>query len=183
MDNYTPDILKQRFTTFKEYTMSLQTIIDLGVKARRPNFPEDMSENIIKFIIQNKLDDKSSSWNCDGDLISEKEGIQECKCFTSAGPSSFSPKSKWDVIYFLDATNWQDDKFILYRVALKATSDEWKNIKVNKTTTFNSQCKQGRRPRINWKYLKPQIEDFCSVVYEGTFEGIFTPPAKEESAD
>lgn len=182
MDNYTPDILKKRFIGFKEYTKSLDPIIELGVKARRPNFPEDMSENIIKFIIQNKLGDKTSRWNCEGDLLSEKEGIQECKCFTSAGPSSFSPNPKWDIIYFLDATKWQEDKFILYRVGLKAKSDQWKNIKVNKTMTFNTQCMQGRRPRINWKYLKPQIEEFCTLVYEGTFEGIFTP-AIEEPAD
>jgi hypothetical protein len=43
-----------------------------------------------------------------------KRGFQECKCFTSDGPLSFTPSSNWDVIYFLDARDWLNDNFILY---------------------------------------------------------------------
>jgi hypothetical protein len=88
--------------------------------------------------------------------------------------NSSSPSSEWDIIYFLDARNWLNNKFILWRIPLKRTSNEWKNIKVNKTQTFEDQTKQGRRPRITWETLKPQIEPHCTKVYEGTFEDIFT---------
>jgi hypothetical protein len=153
----------------------MQSTKDLGIKVRFPSIPEDISENIIKFIIHSKLNDKTSNWSCKrGDLVSEKEGKQECKCFTSDGPPSFTPTSQWDVIYFLDARNWLHNKFILYRIPLKRTSDEWKNIKVNKKETFNDQCKQGRRPRITWESLHPQVSKYCTEVFNGTFEEIFT---------
>ena len=109
-----------------------------------------------------------------------KEGKQECKCFTSDGPPSFTPSSEWDVIYFLDARKWLNNHFILYRVSLKRTSDEWKNIKVSKSQTFEDQTKQGRRPRITWESLKPQIEPYCEKVYEGIFEDIFIPQEVKE---
>ena len=142
---------------------------------RLPNFPEFLSENIIKYLLCNKLNDITSTRNCKGDLFSQKEGIQECKCFTSDGPLSFTPSSKWDVLYFLDLRHWLNNTFILYRVPLKNTSKEWTNIKVNKIETYEDQAKQGRRPRIIWESLYPQIAPYCSKVYEGTFEDIFIP--------
>jgi len=84
-----------------------------------------------------------------------------------------TPSSHWDVIYFLDARKWIDDYYILYRIPLKRTSEEWRNIKMNKTQTFEDQTNQGRRPRINWESLYPQIESHCNKVYEGNFEDIF----------
>jgi hypothetical protein len=56
---------------------------------------------------------------------------------------------------------------------LTIDSEEWKNIKVNKNQTFEDQTKNGRRPRIGWNSLHPQIEMYCHKVYEGTFESIF----------
>ena len=133
-----------------------------------------ISENIIKFIIRNKLGDKTVKWDCkDGDLQSEKEGRQECKCFTSEGPCSFSPSSEWNALYFLDARNWLDDKFVLYRTALKKSSNEWKNIKISKTQTFQQQVDQGRRPHICWEVLYPQISNHTVKVFEGSFLDIF----------
>lgn len=176
IDNYTQDVLIQQYNLFKQFVEGrIKTTKQLQVKVRLPGMPEDISENIIKFILHNKLNDTTSSWNCKGDLISEKEGKQECKCFTSNGPPSFTPSSEWDIIYFLDARNWLDDKFILYKVSLKRTSNEWKNIKVNKTSTFADQCAQGRRPRITWESLYPQITNYCTKIYEGTFNDIFNP--------
>jgi len=177
IDNtYSEELLKEQFALHKSYIIGrINTTIKIGVKVRLPSIPEDISENIVKTIIHNKLNDKTSRWDCKkGDLESQKEGIQECKCFTSDGPLSFTPSSDWDVIYFLDAINWlKNDIFILYRISLKRTSKEWKNIKVSKTQTFEDQSKQGRRPRITWKSLHPQIESYCSKVYEGTFNDIF----------
>jgi hypothetical protein len=176
-DTYTEKVLKEQYTIHKSYVKSRkETTKKLGVNVRLPSIPEDISENIVKFIIHNKLNDKTSSWDCKkGDLYSEKEGKQECKCFTSDGPLSFTPTSEWDVIYFLDARSWLDDKFKLYKIILKRTSDEWKNIKVNKTQTFGDQCKEKRRPRLIWEALKLQILSHCIIVYEGSFDDIFIP--------
>lgn len=176
-DTYTKDLLKEQFDLHKAYVKGrIITTDKIGVKVRLPCIPEDISENIVKFILHNKLNDTTSRWDCkNGDLESEKEGKQECKCFISDGPLSFTPSSDWDVIYFLDARNWLNDKFILYRVSLKRTSSEWKNIKISKTQTFEDQTKQGRRPRIIWNYLQPQISSYCNKVYDGTFDDIFNP--------
>ena len=176
-DTYTKDLLKEQYALHKAYVNGrINTTKKIGVKVRLPSIPEDISENIVKFILHNKVKDTTSRWDCKkGDLQSEKEGKQECKCFTSDGPPSFTPSSDWDVIYFLDARNWLNDKFILYRVLLKRTSSEWKNIKVSKTQTFDDQTKQGRRPRITWESLQPQISSYCNKVYDGTFDDIFNP--------
>ena len=181
-DTYSEELLKEQFAIHKSYVEGrIHTTIKIGVKVRLPCIPEDISENIVKNIIRNKLNDKTSKWDCKkGDLESQKEGKQECKCFTSDGPPSFTPSSDWDVIYFLDARKWLNDTFILYKVSLKRTSTEWKNIKVSKTQTFEDQTKQGRRPRITWESLHPQIETYCSKVYEGTFDNIFIPHEEME---
>lgn len=176
-DNYTPSVLKTQYYLHKEYVNGrIKSMIDTGTKFRMPAIPEDISENIVKFILRNKCNDKTSSWNCkSGDLFSEKEGKQECKCFTSDGPLSFTPSTEWNVIYFLDARHWLEDKFILYRINLKRTSVEWKNIRMNKNETFENQCDQGRRPRLSWDLLYPQISSNCVKIYEGVFNDIFTP--------
>ena len=175
MDPYTQELLKEQFALHKSYVEGrIRTTTQNKIKVRLPSIPEDISENIVKYIIHNKLGDKTSSWYCKtGDLQSQKEGKQECKCFTSSGPLSFTPSSEWDVIYFLDAQNWLNDRFILYRIPLKRTSSEWKNLKVSKTQNFDDQVKQGRRPRMGWEVLYPQLEAHCSKVYEGTFDNIF----------
>ncbi len=172
-DTYTEDILKEQYNTHKHYYLVRKESSDrLKIKFRLPCIPEDISENIIKFILHYKRDDTTSSWSCNkGDLESKVEGIQECKCFTSDGPLSFTPSGDWDVIYFLDARKWLEDNFILYRVPLKRTSTEWLNIKVSKTQTFGDQCDQGRRPHISWDALSPQIH--YEKIYEGTFKDIF----------
>jgi hypothetical protein len=172
-ENYTQEVLKESYNLHKQYvTKMMELSKKVDIKMRSSGIPEHISENIIKFIIHNHLDDKSSKWDCkSGDLFSEKEGIQECKCFTSDAPISFTPTSDWDVIFFLDAREWLSDKFVLYKIPFKKTSDQWKNIKVNKKQTFEDQCDQGRRPRINWETLKSQFTtDF--KVYEGTFDEI-----------
>ena len=172
IDNYTSEILKKQYYLHKNYVLSRKDIL---IKIRLPSIPEDISENIIKFIIH-KNGDLTSTWNCvSGDLFSDLEGKQECKCFTSDGPLSFTPSSEWDSIYFLDARNWlnESESMILYKVSLKKSSEEWKNIKVNKNQTFDDQCKQGRRPRISWDSLYPQVSDYVEKIYSGTFEEIF----------
>lgn len=173
-DSYGRDVLKTQYRLHKDYVVGrIKSSSELGIKIRLPSIPEDISENIVKFILY-KLGDTTCSWDCKkGDLISSKEGKIECKCFTSDGPCSFTPSSDWNVIYFLDARNWLNDEFVLYRVPLSRTSKEWKSIKVNKKQTFEDQCTQGRRPRLTWVELHNQLSQFCDKKYNGRFDDIF----------
>ena len=166
---FTKDNLCNFYSIHKQYVKSLKSIeTESNIKIRYPNFPEHISENIIKYAIQKEGDD-TVIWNCkSGDLLSRVRGKLECKCFTSDGPISFTPSSDWDEIYFLDARNWLQDRFIVYRVILKYSSDEWKSISVSKTQTFRDQCKQGRRPRITWESLYPQISMHVQSIFNGT---------------
>jgi len=170
--NYTSKILREQYSIHRAYTLKRMELTSLNITVRSPSIPDDISENIIKFII--KKTDASCEWKVkNGDLSSKIEGQIECKCFTSTGPCSFSPTSIWDVIYFLDARDWLKDKLVLYKVNLSNRSNEWKKIKVNKEQTFKDQCDQGRRPRITWSFLYPQIKGHCEKIYDGKFDDIF----------
>ena len=177
-DLYTESVLLCQYKYHKDYIHNrIKSGQELGIKFRFPSIPEDISENIIKFMIH-KNGDTSSRWRDrstgdTGDLVSDIEGKQECKSFTSNGPLSFTPTSDWGVLYFLDAREWLDDRYVLYRIGLKRTSKEWQNIKVSKTQTIGDQCRQGRRPRICWNSLYSQIPDLCEKIYDGNFSDIF----------
>jgi hypothetical protein len=176
--NYTDDCLKEQYNLHTIYARGRKDSSNKqNLKLRQASLPEDISENMVKKILHTQNIDKTSTRDTKkGDLHSQKEGMQECKCFSSDCPITFSPSSDWDVLYFLDARNWlKNDTFILFRVSLSKTSTEWKNIQISKTQTFEDQAKQGRRPRINWNTLYPKLESHCSKVYEGTFDDIFIP--------
>lgn len=182
-DKYTPIILRQRYYFFKNAYIELSKLITTTqLPIRHQNPPEDITENIAKFIIRNYDNDISCKWakeiGLNGDLYSNKydsKSLLEVKAFISDGPTQFGPKKKFSVLYFLDLRNWISDKIILWRVNLTNESAEIKQIKMNKMQTHENQCDQGRRPRITWDKLYPQISDHCVKIYEGTFENIFTP--------
>jgi len=177
-DSYTENILQEHYSAFRTYVIAINKInekLNLSKKIRACNFPEGLSENIVKFIIHNKLNDKTTIWDCkSGDLYSQIEKKLEVKCFASDAPISFSPNSNWTVIYFLDARKLFDNYIVLYRCSLIPTSDKWKQIKLNKNETFEDQIKLHRRPRIIWKSLYKTICTDCDIIYEGTIENIFT---------
>ena len=186
-DTYSEDILKARFTQHKTYVEETIKIRDsIGLSIRLPVIPEDITENMVKHILHNlsgEFQDKTSMWTksfkskqkITGDLISKKENIQECKCFSSDGPISFGPTEKWDVIYFLDAREWLNDNFVLWRVPLSNSAPEWKSTILNKSKneSFETQSAQGRRPRINWDGLYPQISKHTTKIFDGSFSDIF----------
>jgi len=185
-DLYTNDLLRERFLQHKRYvedTVAIRNRMNLNI-IRLPNMPEDISENIVKVIIQNKMNipsrwtkSNSSDKKVPGDLFSPVEGTQEVKCFTSDGPLSFGPNEKWNCIYFLDARNWLNDIFIVWRVELSNTSADWQSLKVNKSQTMGNQCAQKRRPRICWDAIKSHLDNVnvCHFknIFEGKFEDIF----------
>jgi len=183
-DMYDKLTLINRFTSFKNMYISDKELIHNGLRIRHQNTPEDITENITKFIIRKYENDKSCVWckgvdkkyGLTGDLYSnkyEKLAPIEVKSFTSSGPSQFGPDKKFGVLYFLDLRKWLNNEIVLWKVNLNYQSNEFKNIKVNKYQTMGQQLLEGRRPHISWDNIYPQISYFCEKVYEGTFENIF----------
>lgn len=183
-DKYSEEILIDRFKNFKNMYISDAELIKNGLPIRHQNTPEDITENITKFIIRKYENDKTCVWckgvdkkfGLTGDLYSnkyDKNAPIEVKSFTSNGPSQFGPGKKFGVLYFLDLRKWLNNEIILWKVNLNDLSDEFKNIKVSKTQTMKEQFDEGRRPHISWCNIYPQISNFCEKIYEGTFENIF----------
>lgn len=190
-DNYTRSVLEIRYNIYHTSYIATDAVIkQTGLPIRHQNPPEDITENIVKFIIINYDTDASCKWakaiKRHGDLCSDKYAIEtppEVKAFTSDGPSSFGHKKKFGVLYFLDMRDWLNNRFVLWKVNVSSDSVEWHNIKMNKTQTNEEQCKQKRRPHISWENIYSQIPDKCVKVYDGTFEGIFIQQATEPVAE
>jgi hypothetical protein len=184
-DHYTQQILIDRYNTYKQSYLSVVNYKQLGIPIRQQNPPEDITENITKFIIRNYENDECCIWckgidkkyKLNGDLYSEnydKTMPIEVKSFTSNGPSQFGPNKKFGVLYFLDMREWlNDDKIKLWKVNLNSNSPEFKNIKMNKTQSHQEQCDEGRRPHISWDSLYPQIKEHCQLIYDNNFSNIF----------
>lgn len=142
-------------------------------KFRKHNFPEKASEHILRLILWRKTGIKPEQ-ALSGD-VSHNGKLIEVKSFTSTGPSSFGPKEKWDVIYFMDMTNLPTTQMMtVYEVNLPMTSNNWQNLKVNKKETIGKQQGAGRRPRITFCHIKKQLPPECiNVYFSGKFEDIF----------
>jgi hypothetical protein len=163
-DKYTRELLIERYNMFKNAYIKTDNIINSGIPINHDDIPNDISENIVKFIIQNYENDLTCKWN--GNLYSEKYSIKsnlEIKAFTSKGNDSFGPKKRFKFIYFLDMSELKVDKLILWKVILTSKSSEWNSIKI----------KQNQKIHIVWDKLYPQISEHCSKIYEGNFEDIF----------
>lgn len=179
-DKYISDILRMRFKRIRQRAIEdLEDMKKYDICFRMQNPPEDVTENIIKNIVKNHEGDTTVVWcrliELPGDLDSTTSGIIETKSFTSGGPSSFGPKKKFNVMYFLDMREWLNDIFIVWKVNLTHASHEWKGIKMNKDETNEEQCEDGKRAHISWEKIKSQLPpEKITQVYNGTFEGIFT---------
>ncbi len=171
----TEDQLNEFFNLFYNYYVELDKFRKKNkLKIRLPNFAEGLSESIIKYFIINK--EKRNCLPSDsGDLvINNSSPIKvEVKCFASNGPTSFGPKENWNEIYFLDATDFINKNFKIYKCNFSNNSDVWKNIKINNKDTFNDVCIKGKRPRINFNNLKNQLGDNIKVVFDGKIDNLF----------
>lgn len=138
---------------------------------RFPNFPECISENIIREYI-NIVEKRNCLCSLtSGDLQVNNKEITikiEVKCFTSTGPTSFGPTENWDEIYFIDAFNFMEKKFKIYKLNLSNMSKEFKLIKINSNKTYEQVCNEGKRPRITFNLLKKQLNEHVKMVYDGT---------------
>ena len=135
-------------------------------KIRNQNFPSEISENIVKFVLFKKYKIMPSWDTHNGDLTILNKKI-EVKGFMSSGPSSFGPNENWDFIYFIDATNFVDCIFIVYEIKLSNKSKGWMSIKMNKNQTYNDQCNQGRRPHITFNLIEKQLKQYCKKIFNG----------------
>jgi hypothetical protein len=115
-----------------------------------------------KYRIMPTWDTRSGDLQCLGIMI-------EVKAFSSMGPTTFDPNKKWDLIYFVDATLFNEYRFKVYECKLKNTSEAWQQLKVNKDQTYGDQCKQGRRPRINFSDMLKQLGGYCHLIFDGEF--------------
>lgn len=182
--NLTSLELNELFDIYISYYKSLKSFCNKNKKKiRYPNFPEELSENIIKYYIIN-YESKECVNARTGDLCimfsdltitKETQKVHkkiEVKCFSSTGPTSFGPTECWDEIYFLDAINFIDNKFKIYKCKLSHDSELWSNIKINKNETYRDVCKSKRRPRISFTNLYQQLNEDIKLVYEGDFDKI-----------
>jgi hypothetical protein len=123
-------LLQETAKAYNTYIKALEKIhkkINGNGKIRMPNFPSEISENIVKFAYY-KIYKVLPTWNTTkGDL--QVNGKQlEVKGFMSDGPSSFGPTEPWDQIYFVDSKEFKDEKFKIYEIKLSNNSEIWRNI-------------------------------------------------------
>lgn len=162
------------FNAYKTYHKYIKNISDgiVGKKTcRSPNFPEVVSENLVKFLYM-KLYNKEPRWNTktSGDLIIKNNNKiikLEVKAFSSDGPMSFGPTEKWNKIYFVDCRKFEKNKFTIYKLDKSNDSDVIKNLKVNKTTTFEECCEEKKRPRLSPTKLIKQLKPHLKKVFSG----------------
>jgi len=110
-DDFTYDILNELLDAHITYITNIKKInsklINKNKEIRNPNFPEAISENIVKFAY-NYVYKKCPSWNTlSGDLELYDDTLKkilklEVKGFSSNGPSSFGPTEQWNKLYFID---------------------------------------------------------------------------------
>lgn len=137
-------------------------------KIRHTNFPSEISENIVKFVIFHKYKIMPTWDTATGDLQCGSLSI-EVKAFSSIGPTSFGPTEKWDRIYFMDATQFIHSVFKVYECKIKNDNDIWQQLMVNKNETYGDHCKQRRRPRICFSNLYQQLGSNCQLIFDGHF--------------
>lgn len=176
-DSFTKQMLEEMIDKYNElYLFYNDMNKKLKIKQmRKPNYPPEITENLVKFAIIKKYN-LSPCWDTKkGDLI--LYGIQlEVKGsidLINGGPSSFGPKEEWSRIYFVDAVNCNTKNFKIYEIKLSNKNKIWKNINVSKSQTYQEQCLQQRRPRINFTELIKQIpKNFINIIFDDNFNNL-----------
>lgn len=157
-----------------DYVLKIKKFINNNkFKLRLPNFPEGISENIIREYISKveKRECRKSQTGGDLEIYENKKSNKiEVKCFTSDGPTSFGPTEKWTQLYFLDGKDFLNKNFKIYKINLANDSEIFNNIKINAEKTYKDVCKEGKRPRINFNQLKHQLADNIELVYQGNLD-------------
>ena len=132
---------------------------------RRPNFPELISEHLVFFYLLQF--NTGVNWNTTGDLTDKFSNKIEVKCSSSTGPLSFGPTQTWNQLYLVDAINFRNNHYIIYKVNCNKTI--FQKIKIINSETFLMKCSQKRRPRISLQNILIQLSDYVVKVYDGPF--------------
>lgn len=144
-------------------------------KIRMPNFPSEILENIVKYVLYKKYK-IWPMWDAKtGDLSFHNKYINkrlEVKAFSSKGPSSFGPKEKWNYLYFVDAIDFKHKKFKVYEIKLSNDNDIFSNIKINNRVTYIEQCETGKRPRICFNNLSQQLKQHINIIFDGHLDDL-----------
>lgn len=178
-DNFTKSILKEliiKYNSLYEFYSTLNhKLYDNKKKLRKPNYPSEISENIVKFAIIKKYN-VFPIWNTKiGDLVLDNKQLEVKASLDlfNGGPSSFGPIEKWYKIYFVDCIKHHKLIFTVYEINLSNDSELWKNIKVNKKQTYENQCCQGRRPRITFSEIIKQIPDeYIKIIFSDNIDNL-----------
>lgn len=141
-------------------------------KIRNQNFPSEISENIVKFVLCKKYKVMPSWDTNEGDLTILNKKI-EVKGFMSTGPLSFGPSENWSLLYFVNAIDFQKKNFKIYEIKLSNNDTLWSNIKINKNESYKDQCNQGRRPRLSFDILQKQMKDYCKLIFDGNIKDLY----------
>lgn len=167
----TMEVVRKRlelYTMYHQDTCQWNAYLDKK-KIRHMNFPSEISENIVKFVFFH-IYKIMPTWNTlSGDLEFLGQMI-EVKAFSSHAPTTFGPYEKWNMIFFLDATEFQKQTFRLYECRIANTDPLWQNLLVNRYQTYADQCMQGRRPRILFSKIHQQLGNKCRLIFEGTLD-------------
>lgn len=112
------------------------------------NFPSEISEYLACYALGYKVN-KATGGDAVDDSDPNNKRIIEIKGSSAqslTAPNSFSPSEFFDELVFVRLEKY-DDSLKIYKTGIN--SESIKNIKVNKSETFEEQQKQGRRPRFS----------------------------------
>ncbi len=154
-----------KFIKLNLFGQSLNTKYGLQKKIRMSNFPSEISEIIVKYIIES-IYNRPINWMTKSGDLSDNNQKLEVKCFSSTGPSSFGPTECWHKLYFLDATDYMNYNFKCYEINL--SNVEFGFVKVSLNQTYFEQCQEKRRPRLCFSQLKAQLnETQLKCIFDG----------------
>jgi hypothetical protein len=154
------DVIQYDYTDIPEVKKAYDAWVTLKHQSsklygRSPNIPECITEtclclvaNFVRFYKSKKL--KNASFDC-FDLAKEKT-VQAKACSVEDDLTSFGPKTRWDVLYFLDfySQGTPDGTFNIYEIP----NDLIYNCLVKEGRTVKKSQELGYRPRI---HIKSQI--------------------------
>jgi len=174
-DNYSYEILLRcvdKYITDLQFNKDINKLLSKKKRRNEP-FPSDISENIVKFVIAKKYG-IMPKWDTEknrGDLIINKKQLfkkVEVKGFMSSGPSSFGPKERWDLIYFVDAQDIVNKKFKVFEIILSNKNEVFRKIMLTKNQTYGDIADTGKRPRASfYEKFKPQLGENCKLIFDG----------------
>ena len=72
----------------------------------------------------------------------------------------------------MDGKDTLNYRYKVYEIKHKNKSELWKSLKINKDETYENQCRQKRRPRINFHKIQNHFQDKCKLIFCGNFEDL-----------